>query len=825
MVSFPLGGVAAGSIGLGGRGQLRDWQIFNRPDQGMRPGYAFAGIWAQAGDRKPVARVLESRIAPPYDGDFGLNAGEVSGLLRLEKAVFTGEYPVARIDFRDRTLPVSVALEAFSPFIPLDAEASGLPVALMRYRVTNTGAAKAKVSIVFSLDNPVGIDLRTTNHRRPLDFKRNNELKSLPAGLGLLMTNPETPPDSPLSGSFAIAVLNTTAGGTSYLRGWPRVKWWASPLRFWDDFSADGILGPESAETNGVGSICLQREIAAGAEAEYTFLLAWHFPNRTPEWCGWGARQSDWKTNIGNHYCQRFRDAWHVAEHVSANLPSLEHRTRSFVRAIRESTIPAPVKEAAMANLSTLATPTVFRTADGKFWGFEGITDTRGCCDGNCTHVWSYESATQYLFPTLARSMRETAFSLVGPSAGVMPARIALPEGKQSGGLAAADGTMGQIIKTYLDWRLSGDGDWLKRIWPGVRECIEFCWIEGGWDADQDGVAEGVQHNTYDVEFYGPNPMCGIYYLGALAAGERMASAVGEDEFASHCRKLRENGARWIDSNLFNGEYYIQQVRGVTKEKIAKPLRSSGGGADTEHPDFQVAGGCLVDQLVGQYVADYAGIGPLLDPRKVKQTLRSIYKYNYKRNLYDHESLGRTFAVNDESALVICDYAKAARPRIPFPYFAEIMTGFEYSAAILLLSYGMVREGVECIENIRRRYDGARRNPWDEAECGRHYARAMASWSGIPALSGFRYNGPRRELEISPKWNTAGVKSFWSTAAGWGTFELSGSRLILKVIEGKLLCRSIKLHNAVKTFPQEMEITPAEQLIVSVWQPPGYGAE
>ena len=31
MISFPLGGVAAGSLGLGGRGQLRDWEIFNRP--------------------------------------------------------------------------------------------------------------------------------------------------------------------------------------------------------------------------------------------------------------------------------------------------------------------------------------------------------------------------------------------------------------------------------------------------------------------------------------------------------------------------------------------------------------------------------------------------------------------------------------------------------------------------------------------------------------------------------------------------------------------------------------------------------------------------
>jgi hypothetical protein len=37
MISFPLGGVAAGSLGLGGRGQLRDWEIFNRPNKGFSP--------------------------------------------------------------------------------------------------------------------------------------------------------------------------------------------------------------------------------------------------------------------------------------------------------------------------------------------------------------------------------------------------------------------------------------------------------------------------------------------------------------------------------------------------------------------------------------------------------------------------------------------------------------------------------------------------------------------------------------------------------------------------------------------------------------------
>ena len=163
-------------------------------------------------------------------------------------------------------------------------------------------------------------------------------------------------------------------------------------------------------------------------------------------------------------------------------------------------------------------------------------------------------------------------------------------------------------------------------------------------------------------------------------------------------------------------------MRGFAKSDIAPSLRSNMGADDTEHPEYQVGEGCLVDQLVGQYLAEVAGLGPLVSQKNVRSTLNSIYRYNYKRSLAEHDTVQRTFALNDEAALVICDYGKAERPRIPFPYYAEVMTGFEYSTATHMLYAGMVKEGVECIRNIRARYDGEKRNPWDEAECGHHYA-------------------------------------------------------------------------------------------------------
>jgi uncharacterized protein (DUF608 family) len=807
MVAFPLGGVAAGSIGLGGRGQLRDWEIFNHPDKGRSPAYAFPAIRAQIGTGEPVTRVLEARLLPPYESGFGLSPERVSGLARLESATFTGEYPLAKIAFQDRDLPVRVALEAFTPIIPLDADASGLPAAILRYTVTNPAVHSAEVSIAFSLDNPAGVGVRGEQRGSGAAEKRACEYRQAGAIAGLLMTNPGVAQDAALAGSFALCVAGSAGGKVTYLRGWPRAKWWASPLLFWDDFSSDGELGPEAAERNSVGSVCLRRTMAPGAKADFTFLLAWHFPNRTTAF-GWEDLNRDTSgvdpnAIIGNHYCRRFGDAWEAAEYAAQNLPALEARMKRFLAAMRESTLPAPVKEAAMANLSTLATPTCFRTADGKFRGFEGMGDDRGCCPGNCTHVWNYETTTQFLFPPLARSMREAAFDLADHLNGMLPIRMALPEGRQTRGTTAADGTMGQIIKTFIDWQLSGDREWLLRMWPRVRKALEFAWIEGGWDANRDGVMEGVQHNTYDVEFYGPNPFCGVYYLGALRACEEMARAAGDRAFAAECRRLFDNGSRWIDANLFNGQYYVQQIRGIPREQIAEQLRSTGGAEDPEHPDFQLGEGCLADQLIGQYLADIAGLGPLLASDNIRKTLESILRFNYRSNLARHDSVQRVYALNDEAAILVCDYGARKRPAVPFPYYSESWTGIEYLVATQLLFAGRIAEGVRCYENVRRRYDGERRNPWDECECGHHYARAMSAWSGIVALSGFRYAGNEERVIIAPRGPDSDFRSFWSAGGGWGVFSRLArngrTRCTLSVIEGKLRCRSVELEPSLGT--------------------------
>jgi uncharacterized protein (DUF608 family) len=806
MLAFPLGGIGTGSISLGGRGQLRDWEIYNRPDKGRSPEYAFASLWVKSADGKPIAHVLESRLTPPYASTAGLGPANAPGLSRLESATFTGEFPLAHIDFHDSRLPVRVSLDAFSPFIPLDPDNSGFPAAVLRYRVRNPGKTKVTASIAFTLDNPAGRSAAGSVRRAAGDGRSNEFRKSGDLLQGIFMSNSALPEADPERGTFALCVLHSSGGRVSYLRGWPNAKWWASPMLFWDDFSADGQLGPEAEDRKLTASLCLQREIEPGAEAEYTFLLAWHFPNRTPAWSGWTAPKGHENTVIGNYYCTQFADAWVAAQRTAEKLPELEKRTRSFVSAIRASTLPGSVRDAAMSNLSTLVTQTSFRTADGEFHGFEGCSDHRGCCFGNCTHVWNYETSTQFVFPSLARSLRKAAFGFSQDEQGGMRFRQMLPDGIDRFGYAAADGQMGQIIKTYLDWKLGsdkpgGDIDWMRGYWPNVQKALAYAWIPGGWDANRDGVMEGVQHNTYDVEFYGPNPLGGVYYLGALRAAEEMARALGDTAKAEEYRGLFEKGRAWVDSNLFNGEYYIQKVRSIPRDQIAPSTVGDMGADHPESPEFQLGDGCLADQLIGQYLADIAGLGPLLDPAKIRKTLASIHKYNFRRNLFDHDSVQRIYALNDEPAILVCDYGKGTRPKIPFPYYAEAWTGIEYLVAAQFIYGGMLREGLETIEDVRWRFDGERRNPWDEPECGHHYARAMSAWSSVVALSGFEYHAADKAITLTPRLESPNFVSFWSNGTGWGSFSIgrkNGRHSVeLTVVEGALPLKAIHLSRSI----------------------------
>jgi len=789
-IALPLGGIGTGTVSLGGRGDLRDWEIVNRPAKGFTPPHAFFALYAKPAGGAAVTRALEGAIEPPYEGASGSTVAN-HGLPRFRSSSFAAAYPLGQVLLSDRDVPLDVRIEGFNPFVPADADASGYPAAVLRFVLTNRTSKAVSASVCGNLQNFIGTD--GTNAPPPAKVeggRKQNTFKKGSKVSGIFMESSEIASDAEQFGT--IALTTTARAGISHSTARPGLHWGSTLLDLWDDFSDDGKLDDTQSEGNTApaGSLAVSVNVPPRQSKTVTFLLTWRFPNRL----AWAGSQKEIAI-VGNYYATQFTDAFDAAEKLAANLKKLEADTVSFVRSFCESDLPAAVKEAALFNLSTLRTQTCFRTADGYFYGWEGCYDKQGSCMGSCTHVWNYEQATAFLFGELSRKMRKVEFAHATRDNGLMSFRVLLPlERAAEWGKAAADGQMGCIMKVYRDWQLSGDDDMLAALYPKVRKALEFCWIPGGWDADADGVMEGCQHNTMDVEYYGPNPQMQVWYLGALRAAEEMATYLKETEFADTCRKLYEQGSTWTDEHLFNGEYYEHEIRPPAGE-IAEGLLVGMGARDPKNPDFQLGAGCLVDQLAGQFLAHVCGLGHLLKPANVRKALGSILKYNRLKAFYGHFNHMRSFVLNDESALLMATYPKGRRPKYPFPYYNEVMTGFEYTAAAGMLYEGQTAAGLSCIEAIRKRYDGLRRNPFDEAECGHHYARAMASWAALLALTGFRYSAVSGEMAFAASDKPASY--FWSTGSAWGTFEQKPSKTkidtTINVMQGKLKIKRLTL--------------------------------
>jgi non-lysosomal glucosylceramidase len=642
------------------------------------------------------------------------------------------------------------------------------------------------------------------------------------------MTSNRPESDSLEFGSMTYATTNTHINVQTR---WYRGGWWDNAHVFWDDFSDDGkitetkVAQESPEERSDVSSLLVQVELKPGEETTIPFYLTWYFPNRENYW----NREKEVMGKLfRNYYSTQFKDSLDAAVYLIENISELYSDTKAFHDILFSSTYPSYVIDALSSQTSSLKTNLLIRTEQGKAFGFEGLTDNSGCCPMNCTHVWNYENTMAYLFPSLERSFRETDFLHNTFDNGYQVFRTLMPLGDYWWKFKpCADGQMGNIVRVYREWKLSGDTEWLKKLWPKVKKALEFAWNGVGhvqeenkwqqemlkmpWDPDKNGVMEGEQHNTYDIEYYGPNTMTGSLYLAALKAASEMAEALGEGENADLYENIFKQGSKIHDETLWNGEYYIQQVNvlaGLTIPEHLKSLKrknqetedpekkSVRGEASTlkneqSYPKYQYGLGCLSDQLLGQYLAFVTNLGYVLEKPHINKALDSIFQYNFHQDLSQFSNVQRVYALNEESGLLLCSWPKGNRPALPFVYSDEVWTGIEYQVAASLIYAGRVDKGLKIVESIRKRYRGFNRNPWDELECGHHYARAMASWAVMLALSGFHFDGVNHIISFSPKINQKDFDTFWSTGSGWGSYSLDSQSIKLKAEFGCLKLKEI----------------------------------
>ncbi len=649
-------------------------------------------------------------------------------------------------------------------------------------------------------------------------------------GKGVFLYNNE-PSSSEHHGSASLTVVGHRPKVKAM---WLRGRWFDSICALWKECEEgrfernDGRLDAGAPGRNG-GSVYVGGRLAPGKSLVIPVVLTWFFPNQT-EAIGWDpkAREKHGPFHWRLFYASQWSDAREVALHVHRSFHRLRARTVAFQRALLDSTLPKEVLDAVSANLAILKSPTVARQENGNLWGWEGCQVEAGSCHGSCTHVWNYAQAFPHLYPQLERTLREQELERSMDGRGHVSFRSALPDGPAPHDYhAAADGQLGGIMKVFRDWRISGDTGWMKRLYPLARRSLEYAIRT--WDPDELGVLIEPHHNSYDIEFWGPDGMCSSIYVGALSAMGVMAAALGEEKDARRYRALAERGARYMEKHLFNGEYFQQKimVRGLRDKSFAGQVAGRGPLRDSkamikllkkEGPKYQYGSGCLSDGVIGAWMARLYGIETPLDRNKVRKTLRSIFRYNFRSNLREHANCQRPgYALGNEAGLVLCTWPRGGKPTLRFCYSDEVWTGVEYQVASHLILEGFVKEGLRIVRAVRSRYDGAVRNPWNEYECGSYYARAMASYALLAALSGFRYSAPDRTLHVAPAL-PGRMKVFFSAATGFGTISAAGGKLEVSVVEGRLALKRIRVTVGGRTHEREVNVSvrPEKPLRISL---------
>jgi len=800
-IAFPIGGIGAGMFCLEGTGAISHMSIRHKPEMYNEPNM-FAAIAVKG--EKNVAQILEGPV--PEWKMFGQRgsgngaAGTNYGLPRCSHVEFSTRFPFATIRLGDENLPLDIRLLGWSPFIPTDEDNSSLPVGALEYRFKNSG--NKVIDAVFSYNSKNFV-------------VQNNQKGSVKKiDKGFILSQEGTVEKPHLRTDFAI-YTNEPQTIVDYC--WFRGGWFDPLTMVWNTIKEGNVKANEPVESGAPGaSLFVPFKLKPGEEKTIRLMMAWYVPDSDLHA---GEKSKDDKENCkdccavssdagvensSNYnspnykpwYSSKFKDIYEVASFWRNNYRDLQEKSKLFRDAFYASTLPPEVIEAAAANLTILKSPTVMRQYDGRLWNWEGCGDDSGCCHGSCTHVWNYAQAIPHMFPSLERSLRHTEFCEDQNAAGHQNFRANLPVSPVKHDFhAAADGQLGGIMKLYREWRIMGDPDWLKQMYPLVKRSMDYC-IKT-WDPKSKGILEEPHHNTYDIEFWGPDGMCTSFYLGALKAITEMGSFLKED--VSLYQTLYASGKKYMETELYDGEYFIQKIQ-WTGLNAPNPVEVQSFATQyneealdllkKEGPKYQYGIGCLSDGVLGGWMAKMCGLNDPLDIQKTRSHLLAVHKYNLKKDLSDHANPQRpAYALGHEGGLLLCSWPKGGKLSLPFVYSNEVWTGIEYQVASHLMLMGKVEEGLEIVRACRDRYDGRIRNPFNEYECGHWYARAMSSYGCLQGLTGVRFDAVEKTLYIDSK--IGDFTSFLSTATGFGTVTLKLGKASVKKIYGDIPYKKI----------------------------------
>lgn len=784
-IGMPVGGIGAGQLYLGGDGQLWFWDIFglNYKMGQLKGEEAYEFPYTRSNPTEKGARQLVQGFSVSIkSGDQWVD--KTLNRDGIEEIQFRGQYPIGEVTYRDAELPLEISLEAFSPFIPLDVDNSSLPATVMEFTVRNASSRDVDVRLKGWLENAVLVQSRR-DQNLGLRGKLKNLASPLPGGGVRVDCSAEVTDGSEKTNAltdFGTMSLALLGDGVTAEQGAAAI-----------DLSSSEML---------VARLQKSWTLAPGESQTATFVLTWNFPTTRALYIGKYRRADQKAINYlnTNDYARRFEDAAAVSEYLIANFQMLAGTTRLWRDTWYDSTLPWWFLDRTFLNTSILASSTSNLVDDGLFYGTEG--GNQG--EGTVTHVWGYVQAMGRLFPDLEKSLREKVdFVPVEDGGALTPEgviRYRWRDDKPHKSLAV-DGQCGVILRAYLAHQMSTDNTFLRRIYPGMKKAMQGL-IELR-DADHDGILTGAQHNTLDGIWYGKVTWLSLHYTTALRAMAEMADEMGDVDYASFCRATADKGRKYIEEELFNGEYFIHQ---------GNPEKPNSPGTYN---------GLEYSQLLGQSWAYQVGLGQVADPKKVKTALQSIWRYNFSTDVgpfRERFKPGRWYAMPGEGGLIACTWPRGGsevldkgNPRFA-AYNNECQNGYEYAASSLMMWHDMPYHSLAHLWYMHNdRYLGSKRNPWCEVEWGIHYSRSMASYGHFTAAGGFEYDGPKKYIAFAPNVTPDDFRSAFVGAEGWGTFQQQRSATSLDAsIElrfGQLGIKTIALELAPGHRPESVTLT------------------
>ena len=826
-ISFPLGGIGTGCIGLLGNGRLADFEIFGKPNKKCLAGLSFFSVKAEKDGKFIDARILNTDSESSRTGfeqyadekdllfngyGYGPASSTLSGVPHFPSSDFSVSFPYAEMNFSYEKFPGKIKMLAFNPFIPLNDSDSSIPAAMFEFEIKNDSSDNIDYTLCGALENPL------QNCKNTFDGDIHTNMKCI-----RLHSYDDIIDDGALDSPYNAKNLciATDAEYVSYQEYFFRGTWFDKLQTFWNDFTQSSFFKNRSYLVPGEkdpGVISAHFTLAPGQKKNIRFVISWYMRYLSNYWLPIPKAENEdnesylSKNRWRNYYVRFFSSSLECAAYCFAHWDRLNAETKQFTESLYSSTVPNEIIEAVASNLCILKSSTILRHSDGNIIGFEGSHAKAGSCEGNCSHVYNYAYALAHLFPKLERGLRESEFLYCMDDDGALDFRVPAPLGRHSElHFPCVDGQMGAVIKTYREFKLSGDEKWLKKMWPYVKKSIDFTFSSKNcfrWDPDRSGIIRGRQHNTLDTELFSPSSwLQGMYTLALLSASE-MAEIVKDKKSAAEYRCIFEKAKKYLNTDLFNGKYFFQKID-LTDKSLIEGYPSMGwydssvSVSDYYWSDeygeikYQIGEGSAIDQTLAQWHANNIGLGEIYEKDKLLSALDTIYNLNFKKTMRDFFNPCRNFCINDEAGVTICTYPEnAKKPKIPIPYAEECMNGFEYQAACLMIQSGMVKEGLDIVKAIRKRYDGEYRNPFSEMECGSSYVRSLASYTLINAFSGLGYDLYNESISFNPliQFSDNGYfKCFFAAGEAYGTIEIGPKYVEMKILSGEIKLRKFGL--------------------------------